>query len=427
MTQGAPGNATEAATATPGPFDGLPARCRDCGIAQATERLAVRTDPRSRAMTTDLCRSCADHASRLLAGLGAALADERMEPTPTTPTGRTPPDRGLQAVLTTIDEEAPARPLENNWGASSSEEAYNAATEPPAIGRGDPRPFAHAMKGLTRDLAVIDTEWTEASLETAEIVAIGIVRLRPDGTGFTKLYTVNPERPICPGSSAVHGITDGMVKDLPRFEEYSESIKADIADADLGGYTLRNDVAMLEKSFLQAGIEWDPNGIAMVDALRIWQHAERRRLTDAYERFVGRRHSEIKAHDAVGDAVMTARVLEKLADGRSMVEIDRITDPERVDAAGKFKRDDRGEIVFNLGPHRGDAARKHPDYLQWMQYKDFAPSTLRVVNELLDDLYSREHEDCAPPTPPTTSTEAEAETDTDTMENNEDDDDGIPF
>ena len=61
-----------------------------------------------------------------------------------------------------------------------------------------------------------------------------------------------------------------------------------------------------------------------------------------------------------------------------------------------------------------------------MQYKDFAPSTIRVVNELLDDLYSREHEDCATPTPPTTSTEAEAETDTDTMEN-EDDDDGIPF
>ena len=160
MTQGAPVSATEAATATTGPFDGLPARCRDCGIAQATERLAVRTDPRSRTMTTDLCRSCADHARRLLSGLGAAMADERMGPTPTTPTGGTPPNRELQAVLTTIDEDAPPRPLENDWNTPSSEDAHNTTPGPPTIGRGDPQPFAHAMKGLTRYLAVIDTEWT---------------------------------------------------------------------------------------------------------------------------------------------------------------------------------------------------------------------------------------------------------------------------
>ena len=412
----------DARTEGRGPFEGLPTRCGNCGIAQATERLTLRTNPTSLGTTTDLCQQCADHAGRTLAALGVRLADERRDRGPRAANAERPTERALHAQLTAIENETPTRPLRNDGSNPPTEDRGGTPTRPPTtIGRGEPQPFVHGMKGLTRDLAVIDTEWTEASLETAQIAALGIVRLKPDGTGFAKLYTVNPERPICPGSSAVHGITDEMVKDLPRFESYAPSIRADIADADLGGYSLRNDVAMLEKSFQQAGMEWDPNGIAMVDALRIWQHAERRRLTDAYHRFVGLRGNDIRAHDAVGDAVMTARVLEKLADGRSMAEIDRITDPERVDAAGKFRRDERGDIIFNLGPHRGDTARKHPDYLQWMQYKDFAPSTLRVVNELLDDFYN---EQSAPPAVPNATSENGTESD---IDDDNDQDEGIPF
>ena len=371
-------------------FDGLPPRCGDCRIAEATERIELPGAGAGKPETTatDLCDGCAEHARRLLRSLGVTILDEspaaaKGGPAPA-PTG------GLQASMKPIAEHAGLRPIAEiaPEGTDDSQAAHRPA---PRIGRGEARPIRHGMNGLTRDLAVIDTEWTEASIDTARIVAIGIVRLRPDRTGFMKLYTVNPKKPISSGSAAVHHLTDELVKDLPDFKTYSQAIMRDLADADLGGYSVKNDVALLEKSFQQAGFEWDPNGLAIVDALRIWQHAERRRLTDAYRRFVGPRGDDLTAHDAAGDALMSAQVLEKLTGNRSMADIDRITDPGRVDAAGKFKRNQDGDVVFDLGPHRGDDTQKHPDYLQWMQYKDFAPSTLRVVVELLDDLHKTEN------------------------------------
>ena len=367
-------------------FHGLPPRCHDCGIAEATERLEIlgaSTPP----TTTDLCEGCAGHATRLLRSLGATVQNET--PRAGQPTAR-PMARRLRATMSPIAGQAEPQPITNLEPVEIENDSPE--TRPtPKIGRGEPRAIQHGMSGLTRDLAVIDTEWTDASIETAQIVSIGIVRLQPDGTGFGKLYTMNPNAPISPGSAAVHNMTDKAVKELPDFKTYSKAILGDLADADLGGYSLKNDVALLEKSFQQAGFEWDPNGLAIVDALRIWQHAERRRLTDAYRRFVGPRGDDLTAHDAAGDALMSAQVLEKLTENRSMAEIDRITDPGRVDAAGKFKRNQDGDVVFDLGPHRGDNALKHPDYLHWMQYKDFAPSTLRVVVELLDELHRTEN------------------------------------
>ena len=375
-------------------FQDLPARCGVCGIAEATETVELRGPAAGATSPAAVCDYCAAAAGRLFRKLGIGSADPAASgrPATTTPGAGTGPKPGskLTATVSPIAGQPATRPLQ---AAEDGQTEPDAGTAPcgraaPEIGRGEPRPFRHAMTALERDLAVVDTEWTEASIETGYIVSIAIARLRPDGSGEMRVYTVNPIRRISAGSAAVHGITDAMVAGLPEFREYADEIRAAIAGADLGGYGLKNDIAMLEKSFQHAGEDWDPDGIAMVDALRIWQHAERRRLTDAYRRFVGAPDDAPTPHDAAGDAMMTVKVLEKLAGGRTVLELDRATDRSRVDAAGKFKRDDNGDIVFNLGPHRGDRAIDHPDYLYWMQSKDFAPSTLRIVTAMLDDVYS---------------------------------------
>ena len=44
-------------------------------------------------------------------------------------------------------------------------------------------------------------------------------------------------------------------------------------------------------------------------------------------------------------------------------------------------------LCFNFGPHKRKDVRDHIDYLQWMEGKDFAPDTLRIVESTLDRLY----------------------------------------
>ncbi|MCY4120264.1 MAG: hypothetical protein OXG72_05015, partial [Acidobacteria bacterium] len=46
---------------------------------------------------------------------------------------------------------------------------------------------------------------------------------------------------------------------------------------------------------------------------------------------------------------------------------------------GKFVRDEQGRVTFAFGKHRGDPTDAHPDFLDWMLRKDFAPSTLAVA------------------------------------------------
>jgi DNA polymerase-3 subunit epsilon len=68
---------------------------------------------------------------------------------------------------------------------------------------------------ILHPLAIIDLETTGVDLATDKIVEIAIVKLMPDGTTQKKRKLVNPQKPIPPASSSVHGITDEMVKNAP--------------------------------------------------------------------------------------------------------------------------------------------------------------------------------------------------------------------
>ncbi|MGC1273902.1 MAG: exonuclease domain-containing protein [Planctomycetaceae bacterium] len=66
------------------------------------------------------------------------------------------------------------------------------------------------------DFVAFDTETTGCTSATGRMVEIGAVRFRLDGTErdrFTRL--INPLRPIPPMVTAIHGITDAMVRDCP--------------------------------------------------------------------------------------------------------------------------------------------------------------------------------------------------------------------
>ena len=89
---------------------------------------------------------------------------------------------------------------------------------------------------LDRPLACLDFETTTVDVETARIVQIGIFKIYPpqkDGPYHFEYETlINPTEPIPAEATAIHGITDEMVKDKPTFAEIAPVIDSILVDCD---------------------------------------------------------------------------------------------------------------------------------------------------------------------------------------------------
>src|SRR5579862_5045317 len=165
------------------------------------------------------------------------------------------------------------------------------------------------MLQLIRPLAVIDLETTGINLGTDRIVEIAIVKIAPDGTKSIKRKIVNPEIPIPQAASAVHGITDEMVKDAPTFKQVANELKQFIEHCDLAGYNSnRFDIPLLAEEFLRIGMDFDCKGRRLVDVQKIFHQMEQRTLSAAYKFYCEKILDG--AHSAEADATATWEVLE---------------------------------------------------------------------------------------------------------------------
>ena len=64
---------------------------------------------------------------------------------------------------------------------------------------------------LERPLVVFDIESTGIMPQRDRIVEIAVLKVFPDGRTQNTVRRLNPEMPIPPGATAVHGITDDDV------------------------------------------------------------------------------------------------------------------------------------------------------------------------------------------------------------------------
>ena len=102
----------------------------------------------------------------------------------------------------------------------------------------------------TRPLVFFDLETTGTDPATDRIVEISTVRLEPGGDRTTRTRRVNPERPIPPAATAIHGISDEHVRDEPTFRRIARGLLELLADADLAGFNItRFDVPLLDREF----------------------------------------------------------------------------------------------------------------------------------------------------------------------------------
>ena len=82
---------------------------------------------------------------------------------------------------------------------------------------------------LDRPLAVFDLETTGIDPAEDRIVEIAVLRIEPGGGRESRTRRINPERPIPPPATAIHGIRDEDVRDAPTFRR-ARDVEPDQAD-----------------------------------------------------------------------------------------------------------------------------------------------------------------------------------------------------
>lgn len=245
---------------------------------------------------------------------------------------------------------------------------------------------------LTKPIAFIDLETTGISITNDRIIEIAIVKIAADETRLVKRKLINPGMPIPAGSTAVHGITDEMVKDAPSFKQVANECKQFMDHCDIGGYNSnRFDIPMLIEEFLRAGIEFSTEGRKFVDVQKIFHKMEERTLSAAYK-FYCQKILE-GAHSAEADAQATYEILEAQVTrypqmGATVDSIVQFTgEDEMVDFARRFIKEN-GIEIFNFGKHKGKTVekvlREEPQYYDWMMKGDFAMNTKQKLTEILN-------------------------------------------
>ena len=246
---------------------------------------------------------------------------------------------------------------------------------------------------LDRPLAVFDIESTGLNPRTDRVIELAVVRLDPGGGRTERRWLLNPGVPIPAESTAIHGITDAMVRDAPRFEERAAEILAFFRDCDLGGFGLSKlDIPILEEEFARCGMFFNAAGRRLVDALRVYHRREPRDLAAAMRFYCG--EELVGAHGAAADAAAALRVLE----GEFARYPDLPTDPDafdreinprdpfNVDREGRFRWVDR-EATVNFGKKKGSKLRalaaEDPSFLRWIARSDFPLDVRQLASDAL--------------------------------------------
>jgi DNA polymerase-3 subunit epsilon len=206
---------------------------------------------------------------------------------------------------------------------------------------------------------------------------------------------VNPEKPIPPESSQIHGLTDADVAGAPVFASHAKRIQDLVDQSILVAHNGSFDMAVLNAELLRCG----ENGLSpshpLIDTLLIERYVNSHKLEAAFERYEGRPFEN--AHRAEADTQATVAVLRgqlrehgaklpQLVHEMVCDEIKRRAGHEIkvfLDHDRRFYQDPDGIVRFNFGQHRGDEVLARRGYLEWMLRREFSTDTLRVVKTIL--------------------------------------------
>lgn len=240
-------------------------------------------------------------------------------------------------------------------------------------------------------MCFFDLETTGINITSDRIVEISILKVFPNGKEERHTWKVNPEMPIPPETTAVHGISDEDVKDAPTFKQLAKEVHNLIKDADLAGFNSnRFDIPLLAEEMLRVDMDFDMKSRVAVDVQTIFHKKEQRTLSAAYKFYCN--ESLENAHSAEADTVATYEVLKAQLDRYDDLENDAkflaefSSRKKFADFAGFLIYNKEGEECFSFGKHKGklvtEVLENEPGYFGWLLNADFPLYTKKVLTAI---------------------------------------------
>tara|TARA_R110002012_G_scaffold318988_2_gene538362 strand:+ start:566 stop:1315 length:750 start_codon:yes stop_codon:yes gene_type:complete len=240
-------------------------------------------------------------------------------------------------------------------------------------------------------MCFFDLETTGINITSDRIVEISILKVFPNGKEERHTWKVNPEMPIPPETTAVHGICDDDVKDAPTFKQLAKEIHNLIKDADLAGFNSnRFDIPLLAEEMLRVDMDFDMKSRVAVDVQTIFHKKEQRTLSAAYKFYCN--ESLENAHSAEADTVATYEVLKAQLDRYDDLENDAkflaefSSRKKFADFAGFLIFNKEGKECFSFGKHKGklvtEVLEQEPGYFGWLLNADFPLYTKKVLTAI---------------------------------------------
>lgn len=159
--------------------------------------------------------------------------------------------------------------------------------------------------------AVVDLEATDAHSSENKIIQIGIALV--EGGKIVETYSteVNPHEPLLPRISELTGLSDKQLKSAPDFSEVASEVRKLLADSVFVAHNARFDYGLLEKSFLNAGLEFNEMlRVDTVDLARVFYPTFEKYGLEALSEKLDLAHDH--PHAAVSDAYATAELLIRI-------------------------------------------------------------------------------------------------------------------
>ncbi len=160
---------------------------------------------------------------------------------------------------------------------------------------------------LETPIAVIDFETTGLAPGPDRVVELSVVRIEPGQEPRLALDTlVNPDRPMA--ATEIHGITDGDVRDAPRFFEVGGDLLRSISGCVVASYNVYFDMAFLNYELLRMGQKEAPPHLCLMYLRPLLDLGKRCSLADACSAFG---ISLPMAHQSSSDALASTQLWKK--------------------------------------------------------------------------------------------------------------------
>lgn len=240
---------------------------------------------------------------------------------------------------------------------------------------------------MSKPIVFIDAETTGTDVVNDRIVQLAVLKTIDFNVSEQKEALFYPGIPIPKEATDVHGITDDMVKDKPKFEQYAASLYQYLKDCDYAGFNiLQFDVPILSEEFGRCGIDWPSKDVCFFDSFHVFREKEKRDLTAAVKFYCNESHDG--AHDAMADVHAAMKVMKSQM--LLYPDVDSIEkyasfckNPKALDLAGKIVLNDNGHAVYGFGKDKGKVIKYNPSFGKWMLTQNFPTNTKNVLKALI--------------------------------------------